>query len=133
MSDYLATADVWTVLDLIAVEFRTDPTSVQCFDGRLVQRAIALAAQHPPDRPSLELFAWVGEDEFGSGRVGLKQGLTRAGLHPLVVVDYDRHKIDRMRATLQQQADRYGRTIRFARFTFVEDVLTLTPRARPQG
>lgn len=45
MSDYLATADVWTVLDLIAAEFRSDPMSVQCFDLRLVKRATKVAEQ----------------------------------------------------------------------------------------
>jgi len=46
-TDYLKNADVYTVLDLIAVEFKTDPTSVQCFDLRLVARAIELAAARP--------------------------------------------------------------------------------------
>ncbi len=34
----------------------------------------------------LDLFAWVGEDEFGSGEIGLKQGLVPAGCIPLVAV-----------------------------------------------
>jgi hypothetical protein len=54
--DYLETADVWTVLDLIVAEFRSDPMSVQCFDLRLVRRAIALVEEHerstPDDGPS---------------------------------------------------------------------------------
>lgn len=45
-NNYLETADVWTVLDLIAAEFEFDPMSVQCFDSRLVRRAIALAREH---------------------------------------------------------------------------------------
>jgi hypothetical protein len=32
----------------------------------------------------LELFAWVGEDELGSGEVGLNRGWFRPGLIPLV-------------------------------------------------
>lgn len=40
--EYLARADVWTVLDLIVAEFTSDAHSVQCFDRRLVDRAIAL-------------------------------------------------------------------------------------------
>lgn len=77
----------------------------------------------------LELFAWIGEDEFGSGRVGLKQARVPAGVIPLVVMDYDRAKIERLRSDLQKQADHYGTTIRFARFAFVDDVLTLKPRS----
>lgn len=51
---YLTTADVWTVLDLIAEEFESDPTSTACFDERLVDRAIALtrhrrALLHDPE------------------------------------------------------------------------------------
>lgn len=76
----------------------------------------------------IELFAWIGEDEFGSGRVGLKQGAVPAGVIPLVVMDYDRGKIERLREDLQRQADQYGKTIRLARFAFVEDVITLRPR-----
>lgn len=48
MSDYLKTADVWTVLDLIVAEFTSDPMSVQCFDLRLVARAKELNREHPP-------------------------------------------------------------------------------------
>lgn len=43
MSDYLATADADTILDLIAAEFQSDPESVRCFDLRVVERAIELS------------------------------------------------------------------------------------------
>jgi hypothetical protein len=33
------------LLDVIAAEFKTDPTSVQCFDARTVQRAIEVSAR----------------------------------------------------------------------------------------
>lgn len=33
------------LLDVIAAEFETDPSSVQCFDARIVQRAIEVSAQ----------------------------------------------------------------------------------------
>jgi hypothetical protein len=54
MSDYLKTADVWTVLDLIVAEFESDPRSVQCFDARLVTRARELckAARRAPEPPA---------------------------------------------------------------------------------
>lgn len=41
-SNYLEKADVWTLLDLIVAEWTTDPTSVQCFDLRIVERAKVL-------------------------------------------------------------------------------------------
>ena len=31
------------LLDLVAMEFKTDPTAVQCFDLRIVRRVIAAA------------------------------------------------------------------------------------------
>jgi hypothetical protein len=46
--EYLNTADVWTVLDLIVAEWQSDPTSVACFDGRLIDRAIELNRTRPP-------------------------------------------------------------------------------------
>lgn len=34
------------VLDVIAAEFKTDPMSVQCFDDRIVQRAVAISDEY---------------------------------------------------------------------------------------
>lgn len=48
-------ADVWTVLDLIVAEFQSDPTSVACFDARLVRRAIELNKQHRARKARLTL------------------------------------------------------------------------------
>ena len=50
LEQYLETADVWTVLDLIVAEFTSDPTSRQCFDSRLVVRAIRLNREHRDER-----------------------------------------------------------------------------------
>lgn len=53
--DYLERADVWTILDLIVAEWTSDPTSVACFDARIVTRAIELNNQHKglsnPNKP----------------------------------------------------------------------------------
>ena len=49
MADYLKTADVWTVLDLIVAEFTSDPMSVQWFDLRIVDRAKELNREHHDD------------------------------------------------------------------------------------
>lgn len=66
------------------------------------------------------LYAWVGEDELGSRRIGLKQGLVPAGYIPLVTMDYDARKIMRgeIRLGLEQQAKTYGKKIRLVRFKF---------------
>jgi hypothetical protein len=75
-----------------------------------------------------DLFAWVGDDEFGSGAVGIKQARVPAGLIPLVAVD--RRKMDRddVIAQLQRQAVTYGTTIRLVRYVAVETVVTLNPK-----
>lgn len=40
------TVEAFKLLDLIDAEFRTDPTSVQCFDLRIVQRVRECVAKH---------------------------------------------------------------------------------------
>jgi hypothetical protein len=70
------------------------------------------------------LYAWVGEDEFGSGRIGLKQGIVPAGIIPLVAMDYDRYKVERdnVRVQMEGMAKRFGKKIRLVRFVFAEVV-----------
>jgi hypothetical protein len=53
--DYLETADVWTILDLIVAEWSSDPQSVQCFDLRLVERAKQLIIGRRVDLAQNEL------------------------------------------------------------------------------
>lgn len=64
MPDYLKTADVWTVLDLIVAEFASGPMSVQCFDLRLVERAKELNRTRPPSPDGIALARLVVES-FG--------------------------------------------------------------------
>lgn len=68
----------------------------------------------------LAIYAWVGEDEFGSGRVGIKQGITAAGCIPLAAMDYDLHKLTRMVPLMEEQAKRYGKKIRLCKFEMIE-------------
>jgi hypothetical protein len=79
----------------------------------------------------MTLWAWIGEDELGSGEVGLKQARVPAGM--IALVSLHREKLDRpeVRAQLQAQADQWGKTIRLARFELTEDgVVELRPRPR---
>lgn len=66
------------------------------------------------------LYAWVGEDEHGSGEIGLKQGLVPAGYIPLVATRQD--KIDRpaLELGMNLQAKLYGKRIRLVKFVFSE-------------
>lgn len=79
----------------------------------------------------MKLFAWVGEDEFGSGVVGLKQALVPAGLVPLVAIEQAKIDHGDIVAMLQAQADTYGKTIRLIECTEVATVRVIRPR--PQG
>lgn len=72
----------------------------------------------------IEIYAYLGADEFGSGRVGLKQAFGPNGLANLVVMDFDRHKIDnpQVRDSLEAMARKFGKKIRFCRLVLVEIV-----------
>lgn len=75
----------------------------------------------------IELFAWLGEDELGSGEIGLKQAFTFAGLIPLVSVDETKVGQDYIAEQLQKQANQYGKRIKLCKFVFAEEVITLNP------
>jgi hypothetical protein len=80
-----------------------------------------------PSVDGLELYAYVGEDELGSGEVGLKQGLTPVGLIPLVATKREKLDRDVLLAQMQRQSNSGGKTIRLVRFVPVEEVITLEP------
>ena len=60
------------------------------------------------------ILAWVGLDEHGKGRIGIKQGL----LIPLVAMDYDEEKLKRLLPLMDEQAATFGNKIRLVRFRF---------------
>ena len=76
----------------------------------------------------MELFAWIGEDELGSGEVGIKQGLCSAGCIPLTAKDEHKLNDPRFIEQLQEQANQFGKTIRLCRYRFVEELVVLTPK-----
>jgi hypothetical protein len=68
----------------------------------------------------LVLYAWVGEDENGSGRIGIKQGLVPAGMIPLVAMDFHLDRLDKLKPMMELQATTYGKRIRLYRFEATE-------------
>lgn len=70
----------------------------------------------------VELFAWVGEDEFGSGEIGIKRAHCAAGFIPMVAVN--REKMMRFKPAFEVQASAYGKRIYLCRFTVAEIVTT---------
>lgn len=71
-----------------------------------------------------DLYAYMGEDELGTGEVGIKSGLVPAGLIPLVAVDRDLHKIEggEVAAGMRWQAGHHGKEIRLVHYVPVEVV-----------
>lgn len=99
-----------------------------------VRKEDARAFSTAPPQPlaNIELFAWLGEDEYGSGEIGLKQGLVPAGMVPLVAID--RQKVDRdgMREGLARQARAFGKTVYLCRFVFAEALVVVpSPGVEP--
>lgn len=86
-----------------------------------------MTSQLPEGTP--DLLAYVGEDEHGSGQIGLKQARVPAGIIPIVAVDRHRGKITRpeLVAQLQAQANHYGQTITLVRYQPVEVLLEVKP------
>lgn len=81
----------------------------------------------PPDISKVELFAWLGEDELGSGEIGIKQALVPAGMIPLVATRMSKMSRDDLRHAMQRMASQYGKTVRLVRFVFEEVVLEVKP------
>lgn len=71
-----------------------------------------------PRLEHLVLYAWVGEDEHGSGEIGIKQGLVPAGMIPLVSINASKVNRDLLVQSLNEQARKYGKKIRLCRFKF---------------
>jgi hypothetical protein len=69
---------------------------------------------------AVELYAWIGEDEFGSGRLGLKQGVVPAGLIPIVSVDRAKIDVEGHWPQAEAQAATFGKRIYLCRFQLAE-------------
>lgn len=74
-----------------------------------------------------EAFAWIGEDELGSGVVGLKMMRVPSGVTALVSIKKDQMAESRFTESLQAQATEYGKTIHLVRLAYVETIITLEP------
>jgi hypothetical protein len=66
----------------------------------------------------IELYAWLGEDEFGSGEIGLKRGRVPAGDIPMVAIS--REKLEKYWPGAEAQAATYGKRIYLVRFKVAE-------------
>jgi len=73
------------------------------------------------------IYAWYGEDEFNSGKIGLKQAAVPAGIIPLVAVDLDKINSCHILEQLKTQANAYNKTISLGRFVFEKNVNMIHP------
>lgn len=73
----------------------------------------------------MSLYAWVGEDELGSGEIGIKQGLVPAGFIPLVATSLE--KMANLKPQMEEQAKKYGVNLVLARFDFRAVITDVTP------
>jgi hypothetical protein len=73
----------------------------------------------------LSVYAWVGEDELGSGKIGIKRALTPAGMIPLAGIDLEKMKLNFIEQALDNQGKTYNKRIYLCKFKFdtvVEEV-----------
>jgi hypothetical protein len=73
----------------------------------------------------VRLFAWLGEDEHGTGVIGLKQARVPAGL--MAIVATSQAKVDRfdIEVQLAEQAEQYGKQISLVEFRVERVIKTL--------
>lgn len=72
------------------------------------------------DPKPLTMYAWVGEDELGSGVIGLKQALVPAGMIPLAAMGHHLDRLDKLLPAMEAQAACYGKRIYLVKFTMIE-------------
>ena len=73
-----------------------------------------------PDLDGFELYAYIGEDELGSGALGLKQGFAPGGLTALVATAATPLLHPNYLAQIEAQAARFGKPIRLVRLVYAE-------------
>jgi len=64
----------------------------------------------------ITLYAWLGEDELGSGEIGIKRGRVPAGDIPLVAVDEE--KMGNLSEQLDAMGKHFNRRISLCKFKF---------------
>lgn len=72
------------------------------------------------------LYAWIGEDELGSGKIGLKQGMVPAGIIPLVAMDYHLDRLAKLKPQMEAMAAASGKKIRLVKFVATGEVAAET-------
>lgn len=66
----------------------------------------------------LVIYAWIGKDEFGSGKLGIKQARVPKGIIPIAGLDYEKITRKEIIEQLDIQGKRFNKKIRLCKFTF---------------
>jgi hypothetical protein len=79
-------------------------------------------------------IAWIGEDEFGNGEVGIKRAILGYELFPLVFMEGQRNAVmlqsGGLLEQLQAMANEYGKPLRLVRFVAAETIMTIEPKGK---
>jgi len=76
-----------------------------------------------PDIESMELYAWVGEDEWGSGELGIKQARVPAGMIPIVSTKLSKINQEYIKEAMDVQGKNFDKKIMLCKFKFEEVIL----------
>ncbi len=74
-----------------------------------------------------ECYAWIGEDEYGSGEVGIKGGLTKAGYIPLVSIHRRKLESEDLVAQAQAIVNQWGKPHRLVHMVATAEVMKVEP------
>lgn len=74
----------------------------------------------------LVMYAWVGEDEKGDGRVGIKRGVVPAGYIPLACMGYHLDRLAKLLPDMEKQAAGSGKKIRLMKFASTGEIAAET-------
>ena len=81
----------------------------------------------------MTIYAWVGEDELGNGKIGIKQGRVPAGIIPLAAMDYHLDRLAKLLPGMEAQAAKSGLKIRLMKFVSTGEVVAETKAGEWSG
>jgi hypothetical protein len=74
----------------------------------------------------MKLYAWIGEDELGSGKTGIKIGRTPAGYIPLAAMDFHLDRLAKLKPQMEAMAAHCGKRIYLCKFEFTGEIAAET-------
>lgn len=75
------------------------------------------------DINKIELYAWIGEDEYGGGEIGIKQAQIPAGIIPIVSTKLSKVNQEFIKEAMNVQGKTFKKRIMLCKFVFEEVIL----------